>query len=90
MFRPKISDELEKFFRKNYKNRELIEATKSKIKEICNQDEDTIDHYKNLGNVMSDFKRVHIMKSFVLTFKVVKLENTIYFVKLTHHDDAYK
>jgi len=89
MFQPKISDELEKFFEKHHKNRELIEATKSKIKKICNQDEDTINHYKNLGNVMSEFKRVHIMKSFVLTFKVVKSENIIYFVRLTHHDDAY-
>jgi len=38
---------------------------------------------------MSDYKRVHILKSFVLTFKVDISNNVIYFVKLTHHDDAY-
>ena len=89
MFAPKISDELEKTLNKRRKEKELIEAVLNKIDEICSQDDDTINHYKNLGNVMSDHKRVHIMKSFVLTFKVVKSENTIYFVRLTHHDDAY-
>jgi YafQ family addiction module toxin component len=90
MFTPIISDELDKTLNKRRKEKELIEAILNKMDEICNQDEETINHYKNLGNVMSDFKRVHIMKSFVLVFKVIKSENTVYFVRLTHHDDAYK
>ena len=90
MFQPIISKEIDIFFRKNRKNRELIEATKSKIKEICSQDVETINHYKNLGNVMSDYKRVHILKSFVLTFKVDSHNNVVYFVRLAHHDEAYK
>lgn len=88
MFQPIISDEIEKIFKKD-KNKELILITKQKIKEICLQDYETINHYKNLRNNLSDFKRVHIMKSFVLTFKVDYNENIIYFMRLEHHDNIY-
>lgn len=89
MFQQITSDEIKRIFKKR-KNQELINATIKKIEEICSQDVETINHYKNLGNVMSEYKRVHIMKSFVLTFKVDSHNNVIYFVRLEHHDDIYR
>lgn len=90
MFEPIISDELDKTLNKRRKEKELIKAVLNKMAEICSQDKDTINHYKNLRNDLSDYKRVHIMKSFVLLFQVKYDENKIIFLELTHHDDAYK
>ncbi len=61
-----------------------------KIEQIASCDEKTIDHYKNLQHDLSDFKRVHIDKSFVLLFKVSKKDRHIIFTKLDHHDNIYK
>lgn len=61
-----------------------------KIKQIIASDTQTIAHYKNLRNELSDYKRGHVAKSFVLMFKVFKKENFILFDKIKHHDDAYK
>ncbi|MBI2130550.1 addiction module toxin RelE [Candidatus Woesearchaeota archaeon] len=60
-----------------------------KIEQIVSCDEKAIDHYKNLRHDLSDYKRVHIDKSFVLLFKVTKPKNHILFVSLKHHDDVY-
>jgi len=60
-----------------------------KIKEIVSQDEISIQHYKNLRHDLSDYKRVHIDKSFVLVFRVFLKERYISFEKFVHHDDAY-
>ena len=72
------------------RNKKLVEILNKKIKQIIDSDEFTIDHYKNLRHGLSDYKRVHIDKSFVLLFKVFKEKNYILFDKLKHHDDAYK
>jgi YafQ family addiction module toxin component len=72
------------------KNRSLYEATLKKIDEIINRNNDLIDFYKNLRNNLSDYKRVHVYKHYVLLFKVYKNKNQIYFQKLRHHDEAYK
>jgi len=89
MFTPRLSDELEKNLKKS-KNRELVNATLNKIKSICQEDEDTINHYKNLQYDLSKFKRVHILKSFVLLFEVDLAKKEIIFWKLEHHDTVYK
>lgn len=61
-----------------------------KIKEIITCDENTIDHFKNLRYGLSEYKRVHIDKSFVLIFRVFKKEKHILFERLDHHDKIYK
>jgi YafQ family addiction module toxin component len=61
-----------------------------KIKEIISCDENSIEHYKNLRNELSEYKRVHIDKSFVLIFKIFKKEKHILFERLDHHDRVYK
>ncbi|MDO8428413.1 MAG: addiction module toxin RelE [Candidatus Diapherotrites archaeon] len=72
------------------RDQKITEALNKKIKEIINSDEFTIDHYKNLRYGLSDYKRVHIAKSFVLLFKVFKKENFSLFDRFDHHDNIYK
>ena len=61
-----------------------------KIKQITNSDEFSIEHFKNLCHDSSDQKRVHIDKSFVLTFKYDKGKKFILFLDFDHHDNIYK
>ncbi len=72
------------------KDKVLADALLKKIKQIISSDEFSIDHYKNLRNDLKEYKRVHIMKSFVLLFKVDKQKNLIIFDKFDHHDNIYK
>ena len=90
-FRHDFSDELEETLAKLFKkDKKTYEAILKKIEEIVSMDETTIDHYKNLRHGLSDYKRVHIAKSFVLLFKVFKKEKFILFDKFSHHDNSYK
>ncbi len=90
MFRYSISDKLkliiDKLVKKDKKTAEIIYK---KIKEIVNNDAETIQRYKNLRHDLSDSKRVHINKSFVLTFKVDIENNFILFWDFDHHDNIY-
>lgn len=90
-FRYDISDRLEATLKKIYKKDvQLYEATLKKIDEISSRDVDTINFYKNLRYDLSDYKRVHIKKSFVLIFRVFKKDKFILFDKISHHDNIYK
>lgn len=91
MFKSVLSEILKKTIIKlSKKDSFLAEALNKKIKQICSCDNELIDHYKNLRHDLSDYKRVHITKSFVLLFKVNKKQNKIYFYKLDHHDNIYR
>jgi mRNA-degrading endonuclease RelE of RelBE toxin-antitoxin system len=63
---------------------------RKKMDQIVSMDEASIDHYKNLRYGLSDWKRVHVGKSYVLFFRVYKKEGIVLFQKLMHHDDAYR
>jgi len=91
MFDFDISDELKDLIKKlEKKDRIRALTTNKKIKEVISNDHKSIDRYKNLRHELSDYKRVHIDKSFVLLFKVYKEKNMVYFWKLRHHDEVYK
>jgi len=91
MFDFDLSDELKLIIRKLIrKDKKKVEAINKKIKEIAKSDEKSIEHYKNLRHDMKDYKRVHIMRSFVLIFKVDIINNFILFVDFDHHDKIYK
>ena len=91
MFTFDLSNELRLVMRKlSKKDRKRAETINSKIREIINCDESTIEHYKNLRHGLSAYKRVHIDSSFVLMFQVFKKEKHVLFVRLMHHDDAYR
>lgn len=90
MFDFDVSDELKVLMRKlSKKDKVRAEILNKKIKEIINNDENTIDRYKNCRHDLKEYKRVHIDKSFVLLFKAYKDKNMIYFYRLKHHDEAY-
>ena len=87
MYEFKIEKNLEKEIKKILKkNKILYKDMMSKIEEIVNCK--NINHYKNLKYGLSKYKRVHILSSFVLIFKVEN--NIIKFIKLKHHDEIYK
>lgn len=90
MFNFDLSDKLRvvlsKLAKKDKKKAEIINK---KIKEIISNDSETIKRYKNLRRNLSDLKRVHIDKHFVLTFKVDISNNFILFYDFDHHDKIY-
>ncbi len=91
MFDFDISDELKIIIMKlTKKDKKKVEIINKKIKEIINCDKVSINHYKNLKYDLKEFKRVHIDKNFVLTFKVDLSNNFILFVDFDHHDRVYK
>lgn len=91
MFDFDLSDELRELIAKlQKKDRVRAEALNKKIKEIINNNSDSIDRYKNCKYGLKDYKRVHIDRSFVLMFKVYKEKNMVLFWRLKHHDDVYR
>jgi mRNA-degrading endonuclease RelE of RelBE toxin-antitoxin system len=91
MFRFDISDKLKvKIAKLVRKDRKISEIIQRKIKEIFNNDSETIKRYKNLRHDLSDLKRVHIDGPFVMTFKVDLSNNFILFWDFDHHDEIYK
>ena len=90
MFGYDLSDKLKIIIGKlNKKDKEKTKIINKKIKQIVQCDEETIQHYKNLRHGLSDLKRVHIDKSFVLTFKVDLKNKFILFYDFDHHDKIY-
>ncbi|MFA7134171.1 MAG: addiction module toxin RelE [archaeon] len=85
-FSIELKEKLKKLFKQD---KQRYNITMKKIEQICSSDEFTIEHYKNLRHDMSDRKRVHIDKSFVLTFKYFKEKKFILFLDFDHHDNIY-
>ena len=85
-FSEELKAKLAKIFKQDKRRYDII---MNKIEQICTSDEFTIEHYKNLRYGMSDKKRVHIDKSFVLTFKYNKEKKFILFLDFDHHDNIY-
>ena len=86
-----LSDNLREVMEKlSKKDRRRTELIYKKIKQIIESSDEGIEHYKNLRRDLSDYKRVHIDKSFVLIFRVFKQEKHILFERFDHHDKIYK
>ena len=82
-----LKAKLRKLFKKDKRRYDIL---MKKIEKIAESDETAIEHYKNLGHGLSDRKRVHIDKSFVLTFKYDKERKFVLFLDFDHHDNIYK
>ena len=67
------------------RNPVLEKILKKKMNEIISNP----FHYKPLGYELKGERRVHILKSFVLAFKIIPEENTVQFLRFRHHDQAY-
>lgn len=68
------------------KNKPMFEAIVRKIREI----KENPKRYKPLKYGMKEYRRVHIMKSFVLVFKIDRQKNKIIFEDFDHHNNIYK
>jgi len=68
------------------KDKVMFEAAINKIREIKNNPE----HYKPLRYDLKGYRRVHIIKSFVLIFKIDYANNKIIFQDFDHHDNIYR
>lgn len=68
------------------KNSVLFNAAIDKIREI----ELHPKSYKPLKYEMTGYRRVHLLKSFVLIFKIDIKSNKILFEDLDHHDKIYR
>jgi YafQ family addiction module toxin component len=85
------SDTLDKKLAKLVKkDKEQFEMIQKKVEEITNSDSIAIQHYKNLRAPLNHLKRVHILKSFVLTFSVDEKNKTITLEDYEHHDKIYE
>jgi len=76
----------ETFFKLAKKNPKQLEIIEKKIKEILENPE----HYKNLRTPLQHLKRVHIDKSYVLTYSIDHKRKTIIIEDYEHHDKIYK
>lgn len=86
-----ISEELENKIEKQVtKDKKLSQELYKKIKEIIDNDDQTIEYYNNLRYSFSDRKRVHVGKHFVLIFKYIKEKKHLIFLDFEHHDKIYK
>lgn len=86
-FSADLKIKLKKIFRKDKRKYKVI---LKKMASIADSNELTIEHFKNLRHGLKDTKRVHIDKSFVLTFKYDKERKFILFLDFDHHDNIYK
>ncbi|MBI5553782.1 MAG: addiction module toxin RelE [Candidatus Diapherotrites archaeon] len=82
-----LKDKLRKLFRHDRRRYELL---MKKMEEIASADAGVIEHYKTLRYDLSDRKRVHIDRNFVLTFSFDKRSQFILFLNFDHHDRIYR
>ena len=81
------SEELVRKLKKlKVKNRTLLEVIFKKIDEILQNPV----RFKLLGHDLKGFHRVHVMKSFVLIFKIDDENKIVKFEDFDHHDKIYQ
>lgn len=80
--RPELDRKLDKLFKKNKKQYEII---MKKAQEIIKNP----NHYKNLRAPLQNWKEVHIDKHFVLTFSVDENSKSVTLEDFNHHDKIF-
>lgn len=69
-----------------HKNAELKKAFENKLKQIL----ENPFRFKPMRAPLQGFRRVHLMKSFVLLYKINEQEKSVELVRFEHHDNAYE
>lgn len=81
-----ISEPLDKVFLKlRKKNRKQLEIIHKKIQQIL----ENPYHFKPLRGDIHGARRVHIDKSFVLTYEIDENNKVVKLLDYAHHDDIY-
>ena len=56
-----------------------------KLEEICENPQ----KFKPLGSPMQNLRRVHVLKSFVITYSIDEATHTVWIEDYAHHDEVY-
>ena len=81
-----ISKELERKFAKlSKKNKKQLEIINKKVEQIL----ENPYHFKPLRGDMHGSRRVHIEKSFVLTYEIKEETRIVRLLDYDHHDNIY-
>lgn len=84
---PDYNKKLEKkLFKLKKKDLEAMNIIQNKIQEVLLDPH----RYKPLSNKLSGIFRVHIKKSFVLTFEILETDKIVNFLDYDHHDNIYE
>lgn len=78
-------DLIKKLHKLEKKDKKQLEAIDNKLKEILEEPH----RYKPLRYDLKNIRRVHIMKSFVLTFKIDEENQKVVLLDYDHHDNIY-
>ncbi len=81
--KPELDKKLEKLYKKNRKQYEII---MKKAQEIVQNPQ----HYKNLRAPLQELKEVHIDSHFVLTFSVDENTKIVTLEDFNHHDRIFR
>ena len=82
-----ISENLDRVFAKlSKKDKKSLEIINNKIKHLL----ENPYQFKPLRNEMAGIRRVHIGKSFVLTYEILESEKTIRILDYDHHDKIFR
>ena len=81
-----ISEQLDKKFKKlSDKNKVQLEIINKKVRQIL----ENPYHFKPLRGDMHGSRRVHIDKSFVLTYEINERDKIVRLLDYDHHDNIY-
>ena len=80
---PSCKKEIKKHIRRNKKLKKILE---NKINEILSNPY----KFKPLMKPLAGLRRVHVMKSFVLIYKIEEKAKTVVLIRFVHHDETYK
>ena len=85
-YRLEVSDKLDRIFQKlSKKDKKSLEIINNKIKNIL----ENPYQFKPLRNEMAGIRRVHIGKSFVLTYEILESHKIVRILDYDHHDSIF-
>ena len=68
------------------KEKHNLEIIYKKIKEVCYDP----TKFKPLGAPKQNLRRVHVLKSFVITYSIDEATHTVWIEDYDHHDNIYE
>jgi len=85
-YKLEVSEKLDRIFQKlSKKDKKSLEIINKKVKSIL----ENPYQFKPLRKDMSGIRRVHIGKSFVLTYEILESEKIVRILDYDHHDKIY-
>ena len=73
------------FAKMGKKDKYNLEMVYKKLEEVC----ENLEKFKPLNAPMQNLRRVHVLKSFVITYSIDKSTHSIWVEDFAHHDEIY-